>query len=157
MDWFLLGIGLYTILACFTNIFLFGKHRKYLYFLIPLQLFLGFSFYSAIDHIKGYATHSVEELSGKQFTFISYFVKNNNLYLIAVPPGGFEPRMYLWMKTDSTPQSMNRLGKKIEQFDTVTKEKRKGRTGVIIEDSPYDEKHFKMEGFKKLPDKQPDE
>lgn len=157
MNWFLVGIGLYTVLACLTNIFVFGKYRKALYLLIPVQLFLCFSFYVAVDHIKGFATHSVDELVGKQFTFITYYVRNNEIYLIAVPPGGFEPRMYIYFSAKKgTPDELSKLGKKLDKLSLAKKEREKGRS-VIIEDSPYDNDHFQIIGMKKLPEKQPDE
>jgi hypothetical protein len=69
------------------------KERWLLYLVIPLLLACAAGANHAVNSLLGYATGDLSELS-EPFTYL-YHVGEEPVWLLAVPAGAMEPRLYL--------------------------------------------------------------
>lgn len=114
---------IFTLLSLLTNIFLLKTHKQFLYLLIPLQLFIASFSFLTFESVKGYATRNVSELK-QEFTYISHFSNNENVYIIGLAENSSEPRMYVI--TSQNEKQLEKLQKIVTKLGTIQQKVEQG-------------------------------
>lgn len=107
---------LIAIFLIVVAIRVFQREKPILYVLIPVILLFALSSGYAINELLGYATTNLRDLQ-KEFVYLAH-AGQDPVYLLAVPQGSPEPRLYAIPRdqlSDQSRRGLNETGQKSKQ------------------------------------------